>query len=326
MAERKHRKTTEIQRHPARHGRPARLQVKQRRPDGSATSFDIIGLPARPLSDLYHQLLVASWPQLFALMISFYLALNAVFAVGYWLDRGSIDHADPDSFADAFFFSVQTLATIGYGVMSPHSTLSHILVTIQAFAGVLFTALSTGLMFAKFSRPTARVMFSKFAVVAPRNGVPMLMFRVANARGNRIVEARMQVALVRDERTLEGETMRRFADLPLVRAQNIAFALTWTVMHEIDENSPLFGPNLEKLRTQDAGLVAVLTGLDETMAQPVHARNNYSLTDILWNHRLVDTFLTAPDGRRSIDMGRFDDVEALTPSPPLPEAETPGTV
>ncbi len=268
-------------------------------------------LKHRPVAfdDLYHYLLTASWPVLLAFIACLFIAANFAFAAAYFLD-GGLEGAAPDSFADAFFFSVQTMATIGYGKLAPASTFANILVACEALFGLVGLAMVTGLVFAKFSRPTARVRFSRHAVIEPRNGVPCLMFRMANLRANRIVEASIHVALLRDERTAEGEWMRRYYDLQLERQQTPAFSLSWTVIHPIVEGSPLFGQTPEKLAEESAEIVASLTGLDETFSQVVHARHLYVLDDVVWGARLADILVVTPDGA-SIDYSRFDEVVPL---------------
>lgn len=285
---------------------PTRLVPRQ-----GGRTIDAIGVPRRPLSDLYHALMTVSWPAMLGLILLWYLLLNLVFALLYLLGGDCIQGAQAGSFADAFFFSVQTFATIGYGGMSPATTYAHVLVTAEAFVGMLTAALATGLLFAKFSKPTARVLFANVAVVSPRNGVPHLMFRLANQRGNQIVEARLQVALARWERTQEGETMRRFYDLELVRQQNLIFALTWTAMHTIDERSPLYGATAQSLIDEGAELAISFVGLDETMSQTVHARWSYRPEEILWNQRYVDIVSILPDGRRRIDYRVFHDTVGM---------------
>src|ERR1700730_16922744 len=182
----------------------------------SQDTATMLGLDDSRLSDLYHFLLRESWPALLAGIVLSFVAINALFAVIYLLDRG-IENARPGSFADAFFFSVQTMATIGYGKMVPESVVANILVSVEALFGLLGLAMITGLVFAKFSRPTARVRFSKYAVVSNRDGIPSLHFRMANMRANRIVDASARVVFARQEKTLEGEEMRRFYDLKLQR-------------------------------------------------------------------------------------------------------------
>lgn len=270
-----------------------------------------LGRKKRILGDSYHKLLTISWPAVLGLLVATYIVTNGLFALAYLLDPGGVVGLQPGSLVDAFFFSVQTLATIGYGVMAPKSGFSHVIVTVEAFVGVLMTAMSTGLLFARFSRPTARVMFSRVAVVNLRDGVPTLMFRMANERANQMVEARLQVAILRSERSREGDTMRRFHDLPLVRNQNIVFALTWTAMHPIDERSPLFGQSHEDLLESDAEIIVSLTGIDETMSQTVHVRWSYLMHELRWHHRFVDVLGRTEDGQGFIDYKKFHDTEPL---------------
>jgi inward rectifier potassium channel len=178
-----------------------------------------------------------------------------------------IANARPGSFADAFFFSVQTMSTIGYGVLAPRTPYANVLVTTEALVGLLGLAMVTGMIFAKFSRPTARVLFSRVAVMTRRDGVPCLMLRMANRRGNQIVEARVHVVLALTETTAEGEVIRGLHDLAMARAENALFALSWTAIHPITEQRPLFRVTSESLAEQEAGSIVSLTGLDETFSQ-----------------------------------------------------------
>jgi inward rectifier potassium channel len=266
------------------------------------------GAPNSFVGDLYHFLLITSWLRLLALFVLSYLAANAVFAGLYVLGGDSIEGARPGSFADAFFFSVQTMATIGYGKMVPRTLWAHTLVTVESFVGLMGLALATGMIFAKFSRPTARVLFSRHAVITTRDGVPCLMFRMANQRGNQIVEARIHVVLARNETTLEGESLRRLYDLEMMRAQNALFALSWTAIHPLIEDSPLHRATPESLAADEAEIIVSLTGLDETFSQTVHARHSYVADEIAWGARFVDILSRTPDGRRRVDYTRFHDV------------------
>lgn len=271
-----------------------------------------LGLPRFNWADPYHLLLTMPWPQFLALICFAYLFANVLFALAYLAGGDSIVNARPGSFADAFFFSTQTMATIGYCEMAPRTTYAHILTIIQALAGLLGLAIATGLMFARFSRPTTRVIFSRVAVIRPFDGVPTLMFRMANQRHNRILEARVRVSLLQDEQTVEGDTIRRFHDLPLVRSRTPVFALTWTVMHQIDAGSILSGATVEDLKKVEAEILVTLTGLDETFSQTVHARHSYFSHDIHWNKRFVDIIGPPQDGVRHIDYARLHDVEPMT--------------
>lgn len=261
--------------------------------------------------DLYHLSFVLPLPALLGAIALSYLALNTLFACAYLLDSKGIANARPGSFQDAFFFSVQTLATIGYGAMSPQSTYTHTLVFVEAFIGLLGVAMATGLMFARFSQPTARVLFSNVAVICPYNGVPTLMFRTANQRNNAIVEAGINARVLLPELTPEGHSLRRLYDLELTRSNTSLFILSWMVMHPIDERSPLYGKTAEMLINSGAQIVVTLQGLDETVRQTMHARKIYAAEDIVWNRRFVDVVSFWGDGIRAIDYTRFHDVIPL---------------
>jgi inward rectifier potassium channel len=284
------------------------------RPEGRARSQETVrlGVRRRPLADAYHFLLTSPWRVLFLLMLVVYLGGNALFALLYLAD-GGIEGARPGSFADAYFFSVQTMATIGYGKMTPQSTVSNIVVTIEALFGLVAIALATGLVFAKFSQPRARVLFSRHAVVGMRDGVRSLMVRLANERATGLVEAQLRLVLVRDETTVEGERVRRFHTLPLARSSSSVFALSWTAIHPIDEMSPLNGETSASLEQSNADLVASLVGIEEATSQTVHARHAWNASAILFDHRFADILVVARDGRRALDYTRFHEVVQATP-------------
>lgn len=271
-------------------------------------TIERLGVPGQRFSDLYHFLLNARWSVVIAVIAGAYLFANFLFALGYLAIGDGIENARPGSFTDAFFFSVQTMATIGYGKMVPHSLVAHVLVTVEALIGMAGVAMATGLMFAKFARPTARVMFSRVAVVTTYDGVPTLMFRAANERSNLILEAQMRVVLTRQEQNAEGLRMRRFYDMALSRSQTSVFTLSWTVMHVIDERSPLFGATRESLAAVEAEIMVSMMGIDDTFSQTVHARHQYPPRNIVWGARFADILTLHPDGRRVIDYDRFHDI------------------
>ena len=274
-----------------------------------------IGRPWEPQKEIYHFLLRRSWLGFFCAVALGFVAANALFAVFYVNDPGGISSARRGSFEDAFFFSVQTMATIGYGTMAPLTRFTHIVVTFEALVGILGVALVTGITFSKFSRPTARIVFSERLVIAPRNGVPHLMFRLANWRQNQVLEAQLRLILLVTERTLEGETLRRPHELPLVRDRNPLFSLSWLAMHKIDESSPFFGPHaFQRLRSQAAQIYVSLYGVDETVGQNIHARYPYTLDEIVPNARFVDLLIDLPDGTRQLDYRVFHDIEPLRPA------------
>jgi inward rectifier potassium channel len=276
---------------------------------GVAPNLISLGIRQRFLGDTYHRVLTTSWPRLVMLLVALYLAANVLFALAYLALPGGIQNARPGSFADAFFFSVQTMATIGYGYFIPQSLAVHIVVTVEAIAGLLGFSVGAGLMFAKFSRPTARVMFSRVAVIRQYEGVPSLIFRIANERNNQIASAQLRVALLVDEYTPEGDFIRKLYDMRLRRGEHPAFMLSWTAVHPIDEQSPLYGQTRASLEKKAALIVASLTGLDETFSQTVYARHLYAHNEIVWNAKFVDLFSRRADGSRVIDFTRIHDVE-----------------
>jgi inward rectifier potassium channel len=267
------------------------------------------GLPRDGWRDAYHRLLTLPTPIFLAALAMAFLIVNAVFGGLYMLDPKGIANARPGHFWDYFFFSVQTLGTLGYGVMSPASLYANILVATEVFLGLLNLGVATGLLFARISRPTARIMFSNQAVVTPLNGVPTLMIRAANRRRNLVLEAEVSVTLAYDVMTLEGEKLRRFAELTPVRARTPLFFLTWQIMHQITSDSPLHGETAESLAAKMAEVLVVIRGLDETFVSTIHARASYLPDEIVWGRRFADILSTAADGRREVNFARFHDVD-----------------
>ena len=272
------------------------------------------GLNERWSDDLYHRTLRLSWPWFFLAIAVAYSAVNLTFAVLYFAQPGSILNARPGLFRDAFFFSVETFGTIGYGVLAPGSDYANMVMTVETLVGMTFAAITTGIMFARISRPTARVRFANVAVVTPYEGVPTLMIRLGNVRSNQILEADASLSLLRDERSAEGMRLRRFYDLALERSHTPVFALSFTAMHKIDETSPLHGLDVAGLKAIGAELLITVMGLDDTSAQPVYARRSYLAGDIRFGHAYADMFSVAPDGRRLVDYGLIDMTEEVTPS------------
>ncbi len=261
----------------------------------------------RYFADIYHHLLTSSWPSLLLQIAGAFFLLNAIFGVGYLLD-GGISNARKGSFADVFFFSIETMATVGYGRMAPITLVAHLLMSIEALTGLIGFALVTGLMFAKFSRPNARVRFSRYAVISKRDGVPSLMFRLANVRTNQIVEAQVHVLLARSEVTAEGEDVWRFHDLELSRYRNGTFRHSWTVVHPIRSGSPLYGASPDALAGAFGEIVVSMTGIDGAFMQTVYARHTYAARDIVWGARLSDILIRTPQGGFVFDYGKFDAV------------------
>jgi inward rectifier potassium channel len=259
--------------------------------------------------DIYHAVLTAPWWAFFVALAAIFAAVNTVFALLYMSDPHGIDHAR--DFWDYFLFSVQTIGSANYTVMFPKTIYANVVVSTEAFFGILNLALITGVVFARFSRPFARIVFSRVAVVAPFNGTPTLMFRAANQRGNQILNAEVTVSLAHQMTTTEGMVMRRFEELKLMRSRSPLFALSWTVMHRIDESSPLHGLTRESLYDAQVEIIILLNGRDDTLSDIIFARHSYMPNEILWDRRFVDVLDITPAGRRVVDLRRFHDTEPV---------------
>src|SRR3954468_693248 len=269
------------------------------------TSALVRGKGTAHWGDLFYVPLTIPWWAFLGLTALAFVGVNSAFALLYLLDPEGVEHARPGSFSDAFFFSVQTLGTLGYGTMWPKSFYANVIVTLETFVSLANLAIGAGLIYARFSRPTSRILFSRIAVVTPFEDVPTLMFRAANQRGNQILDADATVTLVRNITTREGHAMRRFEELPLTRSRTPLFALSWTMLHPIDENSPLYRLTRDALLESGAELLVVLSGTDETISHRIYARHSYLADEIVWNRRFADILSTASDGRPVIDYTQF---------------------
>jgi inward rectifier potassium channel len=259
-------------------------------------------------SDLYYRSMTVSWPGFFASAAAIFLALNCGFALIYFLGNDPIANAVPGRFLDLLYFSIETLATVGYGDMHPQTDYGHLVATVEIFTGMSFLAVMTGLVFARFSRPRARFIFARFPIVAQHEGQLTLMMRVANARHNTISGAMARLWLIRKEQSAEGQYLRRYHELKLLRNENPVFVLSWTLFHPIDELSPLYGVSRDDLVRGEALLLLTLSGLDESSAQQLNARRSYAPDDIRWQHRYIDISSTADNGRLILDYAKFHDV------------------
>jgi inward rectifier potassium channel len=240
------------------------------------------------LQDLFHYFMTITWPQLFATFAGFFLAFDTLFGLLYYLVPGCIANLNPPGFAGAFFFSVETLATVGYGDMHPQTVYGHTVAMIEIFVGLMSLAVITGLMFARFSRPRARFQFSKSLVVRPIEGRRTLVLRAANLRLNVVQDASARLYMMRNEVTQEGFRIRRVTDLPLLRSTQPMFSLGWTLMHVLDESSPLFLETSDSLRKAQAAFVLNMSGTDESTGQTLTTRAEYSFQDIHWNASFRD--------------------------------------
>ena len=263
----------------------------------------------RGIDDLYHVLLSLRWPRFFGTTVLLYVAINVVFGLIYFsLGAGSISGARTDNtlhfLMDCFFFSVQTFSTIGYGVMAPSGFVSNLMVAAEAFTGMLSIAVMSGILFARFSRPTARVKFSHNALVTNHRGRQSLVFRMANARLNQVAEAQVSVVLLKSEVTPEGHSMRVQYDLPLLRNRSLFFAGSWIVAHVIDQSSPLFGCTARDLEDTNCEIFVSVTGFDETFSQTINARFSYLFDEVLWSRQFVD-MVTRKEGKIFVDISKI---------------------
>ncbi len=270
------------------------------------------GLARRVFHDLFHFFMTVTWLQLFGTFAGFFLAFDVLFGWLYHLVPGCIANLNPPGFAGAFFFSVETLATVGYGDMHPQTVYGHTVAMIEIFVGLMSLAVITGIMFARFSRPRARFLFTRNAVVRPIDGKSTLVFRAANERQNVVQDASAQLRMLRNDVSEEGFRIRRVIDLPLIRSQHPMFVLGWTIMHVIDDASPLQAETPESLQRCEAAFVLSVSGTDDTTGQTLMARGEYSHTDIRWNSTFLDMLEEAEDGTLHMDYGKFHDVEPYT--------------
>jgi inward rectifier potassium channel len=263
--------------------------------------------------DTYHLILTLSWPGFAGFVFGIYLLINLVFATLYVLNPHAIAEMSPGSFSDAFFFSVETLATVGYGHMYPETFYGHSIAMLEIIVGMFGLAVITGLIFVRFSRPTARIHFSKVMVIAPFDGVPNLMIRVANLRHQAMVEPDFRMILLRNVVTVEGEEVRRFRSLKLECDHLIAFPLVLTVRHRIDAESPLFGMTPKDFQEQDVRIMASIVGVDTVIVAPVQSLGIYQYGDVEWNRRFVEIYDQNGEGEWTVDYARIDETEEVGP-------------
>lgn len=270
----------------------------------------------------YHTMLTIPWWQFFTVAAGWYVVANAVFAFAYLAcgpnSLGS-DTAGMENhtFLRAFFFSVQTLSTIGYGHVVPIGLAANALVTLESVIGLLGFAIITGLLFARFSKPNAKMLFSRHAVVAPYRGITALEFRVANARSNEVIDVAAKVLFARFEEA-DGTRTRRFYPLALERDRVNFLPLTWTVVHPIDEASPMYGETPESLREQQAEVLVLLSAFDETVSATVNQRTSFVPAEIRWGARFANAFVVTPvaGAKVAFDMRQFDKTEPATIAEP----------
>ncbi len=261
--------------------------------------------------DAYQWLLALSWPRFALFIAAIYVAINLIFAALYSLDGNCIAYLQPGSFVDAFFFSVQTLATVGYGHMYPQTLYGHVVTTLEIISGMFGLAVMTGLIFVRFSRPTARILFSKSIVIAPFNGRPALMLRIANLRQRSLVEAEFRIMFSRNQEIVEDDSYRYFYALKLDFERMIVFPAALTLRHTIDEHSPLFGATPQSLEASNATFVASVVGIETVIPAAVQTQQNYTWRDVRFGERFVEIYSELKEGQITVDYGRIHHTEPV---------------
>lgn len=266
------------------------------------------GLRLNFWDDISHRCMTASWPAFIGGAALVFLVFNALFGLMYWFGDQPISNVPGGDYIDYFYFSIETLSTAGYGDMHPQSHYGHFVATVELFTGIFSMSVMTGLIFSRFSRPQARLLFARYPVISDHEGLPTLMVRLANERQNMIGNAAARLWMFKNVVTREGMPFRRFYELPLIRSESPALALSWTLHHTIDETSPFYGLTPDELAAANVSLVVVVSGYDVVAAQTVHARQSYDHPDIRFGHRYADILdATSDNGKIRIDYGRFHD-------------------
>jgi inward rectifier potassium channel len=259
--------------------------------------------------DAYQWLLALTWPQFAIFVGAVYISLNLLFAAFYAMGGDCVAGTRAGSFPDAFFFSVQTLATVGYGHLYPSNLYGNVVTTIEMMCGIFLIAVMTGLIFVRFSRPTARIVFSKSIVIAPLNGQPTLMLRIGNLRQRDMVQAEFRIMFNRDEPLVEGGDFRYFYDLKLQFDRLPTFPAALTLRHVIDEHSPLYGATPESLEAARVVLIASVVGIDPVIPAAVQTQQDYTWRDVRFGERFVEIYTDHRNGRLTVDYGRLHDTE-----------------
>jgi inward rectifier potassium channel len=294
---------------PLRAKRPPKPRVRNL---AGGRRFITEGLEHSLFGDFYFQAMTATWPVFVGGLATAFFALNVVFATVYMLGDAPIANAAPHSFADLFFFSVETTSTVGYGDMHPQTTYGHLIATVENFVGLVLLSAMTGLVFSRFSRPRARLIFARNPVVFAHDGLQTLAIRIGNARNSFISEATATLWMLGPMTTKESRRYVGFVPMKLTKSENPIFALTWTLFHPIDESSPLFGLEPDEIEATELNFVLSISGYDETSAQSVRARATYTAQDLRFDHEFVDVFSLDADGTRRVDYSRIHDVRAIS--------------
>ena len=258
-------------------------------------------------ADISHRCMTASWPSFVAGAVAIFVVFNAAFGLLYWLGNNPVSNVTHSDYIDYLYFSIETLSTAGYGDMHPQTHYGHFIAAVELFTGIFSMSVMTGLIFARFSRPRARLLFVDSPVISTREGKPTLMVRVANERHNIIGNATARLWMLKNVVNGDGESLRRFSELSLEKNEHPALALTWTLYHVIDETSPLYNLDANDMKAASVSLVVVVSGYDVVAAQTIHARKSYDHAKFRFGQRYADILEEMEGGRVRIDYGKFHD-------------------
>ncbi len=288
-----------------------RLERALRRKAKRTGPLDVakVGVARFDFRDPYHLALTATWPMFAASVLALYAAINIVFAILYAAMPGAIGNARPGSLLDGFFFSMETLATVGYGQMYPATTYGHLISVAEIMSGIAFTTITTGLIFVRFSKPRAKILYADNIVVTPYNGLPTLMVRIGNGRTSMLTDLTVRLSALIREHSTEGHSIRRVNDLPLVRSNVPMFALTLTLMHRIDETSPLYGHTAQSLVDGDIRFFLSVEARDTAINSTVHDLKDYRAHNVQFGMRYADAVTVNSEGRTMADLTRISVIE-----------------
>lgn len=271
-----------------------------------------VGLSFFNTANNYHTLITMSWTRFWVVVLSCYLVVNIIFAFIYTsIGPNSLDGTSGnthfDHFMDAFFFSAQTMSTVGYGHISPRGMTTNSVAALESMMGLLAFALATGLLYGRFSRPSAQIIYSRNILIAPYKDTGKgVMFRLANRRRNMLIDLEIEIIFSYNE-TVDGKTVRRFYPLELERRKVSVLTLNWTIVHELDENSPMFEMTKDDLIKSEAGFAILLRAFDDTFSQTVHSRTQYQAHEIIWGAKFKPVFDRDETGRIVLDISKISD-------------------
>ena len=289
---------------------------------GAPPNWLKLGVSRYDWRDPYHIALTLSWPAFVGVALASILLINVVFAALYLASPGAVQNLQHRDVFMAFFFSLETLATVGYGEMAPDSLYGHAVAAVEIVVGMAFTTVMTGLVFIRFSRPSARFLFADNLVITPHNGRETLMLRLANGRFNAMTSTRVGLGVVLKEVTEEGRPFQAVYDLKLVRSESPIFPLTWTIMHVIDASSPLQGMSPEQLAAMDARFYVALEGRDTALQAVVQDMRTYSHGEIAHGMRYADMITHGEQGQVTADLAKLGALEPCPPASAMVGAET----